>query len=69
MKRMVTIALLVAAGLLSALGASAHVQPSAHPRFAQHNVPPAPVTETCRANGANYPVAIGFGRIYLVICG
>lgn len=69
MKRMMTIAVLVAAGFLSARSVTAHVQPSAHLQSVQHTAPPVPVTDTCLANGAKYPVAVGFGRIYLVICG
>ncbi len=69
MKGRMTIALLVAAGFLSALGALAHVQPSAHLKSVRHTVPPVQVMDKRPANGDNCPVAVGFGRIYLAICG
>jgi len=69
MKRSMTIALLVAAGFLSVRSVTAHVQPGAHLKYVQHAVTPVPVMDKRPANGDNCPVAVGFGRIYLTICG
>jgi uncharacterized membrane protein YdjX (TVP38/TMEM64 family) len=55
MKRMMTIALLVVAGFLSAKSAAAHVQPSELLRFVQYAIPLVPATAICLVNAVIFP--------------